>query len=173
MTTLFRLAAATVLFLASAQSLRIGLADYLFRQDTRASVQQATRIWPADAEFYARLADLDPANAIMHLRHSLALDPQLSKSGIALGLQFEFQGSPEEAEHCYLQAARVDRQFLPAWTLANFYFRRNDVERFWPWARLATQMSYGDIRPLLRLAFALTNSGDVVLAKMIVPRRKD
>jgi tetratricopeptide (TPR) repeat protein len=172
MKTLFRLLAAMGLFLASVQTLRIGLADYLSRQDTFESVQHAAQIWPANAEFYVRLADLDAENAIVHLRHAVELDPRLSKSWIALGLQFELQGNPEEGERCYLSAAQIDRQFLPAWTLAGFYVRRSDAVRFWPWARQAAQMSYGDMRPLLRLAFALANSGDMVLAKMIVPRRK-
>ena len=172
MKTLFSIGAAMGLFIASAQALRIGLADYLFRQDTLGSVQRATRIWAANAEYYARLADLDPGNAVLNLHHSVVLDPQLSKSWIELGLQLEIQGTSKEGERCYLEAARVDRQFLPAWTLANFYFRRSDAARFWPSARLAAQMSYGNIRPILRLAFALTNSGDAVFANMIVPRRK-
>ncbi|MGD0296089.1 MAG: hypothetical protein ABSE86_03180 [Bryobacteraceae bacterium] len=172
MKTLFRLVAAIVLCMAAAQALRIGFADYLFRQDTLESVQRAVRIWPANADFYARLSDLDPGNAVAHLRRAVALDPRLSKSWIALGLQLELQGDPQAGERCYLNAARFDRQFLPAWTLANFYFRRNDAAGFWPWARQAAEMSYGDLRPLLRMAFAFTDSEDVVLTKMIVPRRK-
>jgi hypothetical protein len=172
MKLLSRACCALLLVFAGLQSFRIGYADYLFRKDTLHSIQRAVGIRPGEAEFYARLADLDPANGIAHLRRAVALNPGLSKSWIALGLGLESQGSLGEAERCYLEAARWDRQFLPAWTLANFYARRQDAPRFWPWARRAAQMSYEDIRPLLRLAFSLTSDSNVVLEKMIVPRRK-
>jgi tetratricopeptide (TPR) repeat protein len=171
MKRLFRASWALVLLLAAIQTLRIGYADYLYRKDTFPSVERAAEIWSSDADFYARLADLDSPNDIAHLRRAVALNPGLSKSWIALGLRLELKGNADEAEHCYLEAARWDRQFLPAWTLANFYARRQDVTRFWPWARHAAQMSYDDIRPLLRLAFTLTTSPEVVLEKLIVPRR--
>src|ERR1700682_3219283 len=160
MKLLVRASGALVLVLAALQTLRIGYADYLFRKDTLASVERAAEIWSSDADFYARLADLDSQNDIAHLRRAVALNPGLSKSWLALGIHLELQGSAEEAEHCYLEAARRDRQFLPAWTLANFYARRQDATRFWPWARHAAQMSYDDIRPLLRLGFRLTPSPD-------------
>ncbi len=156
---------------AATQTLRIGYADYLYRKDTLESVQRAARIWPC-ADFYERLADLDAPNAIACLRHAVALDPGSSKSWIQLGLRLELNGDAAEAARCYLEAARRDRQFLPAWTLANYYARRHDAARFWPWARQAAQMSYDDIRPLLRLAFGFTSSPEVVLNQMIVPRRK-
>jgi hypothetical protein len=156
---------------AGIQTLRIGYADYLYRKDTLESVQRAAAAWPS-ADFYARLADLDAQNAIPYLRHAVALDPGHSKSWIQLGLRLELSGEAREAERCYLEAARRDRQFLPAWTLANYYSRRHDAVRFWPWARHAAQMSYDDIRPLLRLAFGFTSSPEVVLNQIIVPRRK-
>ncbi|HYL72956.1 MAG TPA: hypothetical protein VEU96_02070 [Bryobacteraceae bacterium] len=160
------------LIFAAVWTLWIGYADYVFRRDTLASVQRAAEIRSGEAEYHARLADLDPANAIAHLRRTVALNPGLSKSWIALGLRLELQGNTEEAERCYLRAAQWDRQFLPAWTLANFYARRQDAARFWPWARHAALMSYEDIRPLLRIAFTLTSDPNVVLEKMIVSRPK-
>lgn len=171
MKTGIRILFAVCLLLASAQALRIGAADALSRRDTRESVSRAARLWPGKGEFEARLADLDPDHAVVHLRRALLLNPTNSRSWIALGLQLELSGHPEDVERCYSKAAQCDRQFLPAWTLANFYIRRNDPTRFWPWARTAAQMSYGDLRPLFRLAFEMSNSADVVLAKIIVPRR--
>ena len=52
---------------------------------------------------------------------------------------------------CLLMAARVDHQFLPAWTLANFYFRRGNREGFWKWADRAAALTYDDFLPLIRL----------------------
>jgi len=170
MRILGKLAVALALVIAALETLRIGWADYLFRKDTLQSVRLAARVWPGDANFYVRLADLDPRNAVSYLRRAILLDPLASKSWIALGLQVEQQGSVAEAESCYLEAARADKQFLPAWTLANFYSRRNDAVPFWRWARNATQMSYESIRPLLRLASVFTGNGNVIMQQMIVPR---
>ncbi len=167
-----RAACVPVAVFAAIWTLRIGYADYLFRKDTLAAVQRAAAVRPNEAEFQARLADLDPTKDIAHLSRAVALNPGLSKSWIALGLRREFEGNTAEAERSYLDAARWDSQFLPAWTLANFYCRRQDTAHFWPWARHAAQMSYEDIRPLLRLAFSLTSNPNVVLEEMIVPRRK-
>jgi hypothetical protein len=171
MKTLLRVVVVTFLLLGCGQALRIGVADSLFRRDTKESVKRAARLWPSNAEFEARLADLDPDNARIHLRRAVFLNPSRSRSWISLGLQLELHGNPAEGEQCYLKAAQSDRQFLPAWTLANFYFRRNDAARFWPWARNAAQMSYGDLRPLFRLAFEMSDSVDTVFMRMIVPRR--
>jgi len=63
-----------------------------------------------------------------------------------------------EAEVELLQAARVDHQYVPAWTLANFYFRRGDPANFWPWAQKAAARTFDDYRPLLRLADVLEPS---------------
>lgn len=172
MNLVLRIGGVAVLMGAMVQALRIGWADYLFHRDTAESVQQAIRIWPNDAGYEARLADLDERNAIAHLRRALTLDPGLSKSWIQLGLHLELEGRVDQAERCYLEAAGRDRQFLPAWTLANFYARRNDAADFWPWARQAAEMSYDDISPLLRLAFGFTSSPEAVMREMIVPKRK-
>ena len=48
------------------------------------------------------------------------------------------------AERWLLDAARVDRQYEPRWTLANFYFRQQKMDDFWKWMRAALEVSYGD-----------------------------
>ncbi|HLK20512.1 MAG TPA: hypothetical protein VKT81_16260 [Bryobacteraceae bacterium] len=170
MKTDVRVVLAACLLLAAAQALRIGAADLLFRRDTKNSVERAAEWWPTNAEFAARLADLDPDHAVDHLRRAVFLNPSNSRNWIALGLQLELSGNSGEAEQCYLRAARSDRQYLPAWTLANYYVRRNDAARFWPWAQDAARMSYGDLRPLFRLAFEMSPNPDTVLEKMVAPR---
>jgi hypothetical protein len=64
----------------------------------------------------------------------------------------EASGDLGGAEQSLLHAARVDHQFLPAWTLTNFYFRRGNASLFWIWADRAAARTYDDFRPLLRLA---------------------
>jgi hypothetical protein len=45
----------------------------------------------------------------------------------------------------------VDRQYLSAWSLANYYFRRGDQTNFWQWSRQAARLCYGDLIPLVKL----------------------
>jgi hypothetical protein len=41
-----------------------------------------------------------------------------------------------------------DNTFLPRWTLANYYFRHDDLAKFWFWAKQSAAMVYGDAQPL-------------------------
>jgi tetratricopeptide (TPR) repeat protein len=75
-----------------------------------------------------------------------------SADWISLGLLEEQGGNFVAAEKSLLQAARVDHQYLPAWTLTNFYFRRTNAGLFWQWADRAAALTYDDFRPLLRLS---------------------
>ena len=91
-------------------------------------------------------------------RVAVSLNPRLSSAWIQMGFDAEAEGNLAEAEIELLQAARVDRQYVPAWTLTNYYFRRGDSANFWPWARKAAAMTFDDYRPLLRLADLLDPS---------------
>jgi len=86
------------------------------------------------------------------LKEAVRIDPRRSAAWIMLGLLAERQGEWTSAERDLLEAARVDHQYLPAWTLTNFYFRRGNRERFWVWARRAAPMTFDEFPPLLRLA---------------------
>ena len=100
------------------------------------------------------------------LRAAVILNPRLSSAWIDLGLDAEADGNLAGAEADLLQAERVDRQYVPAWTLANFYFRRGDAAKFWPWAQRAAALTYDDYRPLLRLADALETSPKQVVTRL-------
>jgi tetratricopeptide (TPR) repeat protein len=167
MNTFLRLSLAAVLAAAAIQALRIGCSDYLYRTRKAVWIHRAIEIWPRDGQYYAGLADVDPENAASDRRKAVELNPALSLSWIKLGLAKEIQGDVAEAERCYLQSAGHDRQFLPAWTLASFYARRNDAAHFWPWARHAAEMSYDNIRPILRQAFGFTDNPEVVFDKIV------
>jgi tetratricopeptide (TPR) repeat protein len=82
---------------------------------------------------------------------SVPANPYSSSAWIDRGLAVEHAGNLIDAENALLEAARVDHQYLPAWTLANFYFRRGQAESFWPWAARAAALNYDDLRPLLKL----------------------
>jgi len=97
---------------------------------------------------------------------AVTLNPRLSSAWIQLGLNAEADGNPSEAETDLLQAAHVDHLYLPAWTLTNFYFRRGDSAKFWPWAERAARLTFDDYRPLLRLADALETSPQRVATRL-------
>ena len=69
------------------------------------------------------------------LETALKLDRYNAQAAIELALQDESEGNYSEAEKLLLGAFTVDRTYVPRWTLANFYFRRNNLPAFWTWAR--------------------------------------
>ena len=71
---------------------------------------------------------------------------------MTLGLAAERDGDMEQAADCFLAAEKVDRQYLPAWTSANFFFRSGNDRQFWRAAKRAAAMSYDDPAPLIELA---------------------
>jgi tetratricopeptide (TPR) repeat protein len=115
----------------------------------------AERAWPlaiGAARHFEDLAQRQPALARSALRDALRLNPRDSAAWMALGLAAERDGDMEQAADCFLAAEKVDRQYLPAWTSANFFFRRANDLQFWRAATRAAAMSYDDPAPLIELA---------------------
>jgi tetratricopeptide (TPR) repeat protein len=120
--------------------------------------------WSASALFaFAALVTAVHARSVLQAsttEGSPDANPLASAPWIDRGLAAEHAGDLATAERDLLTAARLDRQYLPAWTLANFYFRRGDRGAFWPWARRAASLSCGreadcgsdDVIPLMQLA---------------------
>jgi hypothetical protein len=151
---------------AGVWSVRLGWADYWFRRETLAGTQKALAITPGQAAYYYRLAllssDDHPATAVEALKRAVALNPSDAQSWIDLGLLYEAGGDTARAEQCLVRAVEEDARYLPKWTLANFYFRRNDPPRFWFWAKRAAAMAYGDPLPLFRLCGQMEEDGKLI-----------
>ena len=151
---------------ASVWSVLTGWADYCVRQVTVASTEKALALTPGQAAYYVQLAilisDDDPKRASEALRRAVALNPYDSRSWIELGLRIEVDGDSAAAERYFLRAAEVDKQYLPKWTLANYYFRRDNAPKFWFWAKAAAQMLYGDPLPLFRLSGKVVEDGNLI-----------
>ena len=151
---------------AAAFSIRAGCADYRMRQETVDSTRRAIALLPDQAEYHARLAwllaDNDPRTAGDALRRAVALNPWDARSWIELGLSAEASGDNPTAIQCLLRAAAVDKKFLPRWTLANYYFRHDDVAMFWSWTRQAAAMVYGDALPMFRLCGKVEENGKLI-----------
>jgi tetratricopeptide (TPR) repeat protein len=145
------LAGAVFFGLAALAALRLAVAETIFRQDTAEAIKRAIAIVGPAAAFEQRLAEVDAPNARHALEQAVAANPRASAAWIALGLIEESDGEFEAAERSLSEASRVDRQYLPVWTLANFYFRRANREKFWVLADRAASPTYDDFRPLLRL----------------------
>jgi hypothetical protein len=78
-----------------------------------------------------------------------------SSRWIDSGLEHERQGDLAAAEQDLLEAAQVDRLYQPRWTLAGFYFRRNDPENFWRWTREALTVGRRDMGALFDLCWKM------------------
>jgi tetratricopeptide (TPR) repeat protein len=132
-------------------AIRLGVSETIFREDTAATVTRAIAVQDS-AAFEERLAELDPGCAGEALGRAVGMNSRASSVWVALGLFEEAAGEFAAAERSLMQAAGVDHQFPPAWTLTNFYFRRSNIALFWKWADRAAALTYDDYRPLLRLA---------------------
>jgi tetratricopeptide (TPR) repeat protein len=128
-------------------TIRLAIAELEFRLDPQAALRSPNWINAAHLAGFESSKD--------ELRAAVTLDPRLSSAWIHLGLDAEEDGNLREAETDLLRAASVDHLYVPAWTLVNFYFRRDDEPKFWPWAKRAAELTSDDYRPLLRLADAL------------------
>jgi hypothetical protein len=146
-------------------SLKVGYADRLYHQGTTATVARARRLLAENAAFFQD----DPRDRSA-LEHAVAMNPRYSPGWIELGLRAEIGRQIPLAEQFLLEAARVDNTYEPRWTLANFYFRIGEQDKFWIWARKATEMAYYDQTPLFRLCWRATQDPAVILTRAIPPR---
>jgi tetratricopeptide (TPR) repeat protein len=151
---------------ASAWSIRLAFADYWFGKQTVQGTERALAWTPGQADCYVRLAFLTSSEnrltATEALQRAVALNPSDARSWIELGLRYEKEGNRMLAEQCLLRAAEEDRQYLPRWTLTNYYFRETAINRFWFWAEKAAGMAYGDASPLFRLCGQVVEDGALI-----------
>ena len=89
-----------------------------------------------------------------------------------LGLRAELAGDYPLAETSLLAAAARSRLYQPKYLLAQYYFRRQNAARFWPWARAALEAAYGDAAPVFELGWRLRPDATWLSANLIPPRRE-
>lgn len=143
-------------------SWKLARADYLFHKDTAQSVRAAIALEPDDWKYYMRLSMLDRDHAMDLLIKAQSLDRYDARADIELGLQYEAEGNDRRAEELLLDAFDVDHTYLPRWSLANFYFRRDNMPAFWRWARKAAEMPADDVRPLFALCWRVEADPDKI-----------
>ncbi len=149
----------------SGYALILARASYLFHQDTAKSVPAAVGLVPYKAEYLARLAAWQPDQRIALLHRAVALNPFDYESWIQLGLISELQDkNTAQAERYYLEAAAVNHMFLPKWTLANFYFRRQKLPEFFRWAKETLAITPYSSDPVFAQMWLLTQQPSVISA---------
>lgn len=154
--------------------LRLAYADHLACVGSLPATARASELVPGNAEYLLRQAKLlDEAgqDPVPCLERAAALEAPNASIWIQLGLQAEIAGDWPKAENYLLKAARASKQYEPRWALANYYFRRGDAERFWPWAKQALEISHEDPRPLFTLCWQLSEDAPLILQRAI-PERK-
>jgi tetratricopeptide (TPR) repeat protein len=167
---IFAIAALLVIAIAGIFSIRLGIADQAFRRQTPEGVARALRILPDNANYLMMRAlqlDYDGADTTSLFERAAHVNPLSSAPRIRLGLAAETRGDLAAAEKWLLDAARVDRQFEPRWTLANFYFRSGRRNEFWKWMRAALEVSYGDRRLAYELCWRMTQDPDEIATRGI------
>ncbi len=165
------LCAAPLLFEAF-YSFRLSYADWLFRQNTSASVARAAALEPANGHYQAWLAERlenEGRDSTLALAAAARLNPMDSRVWIRRGLNAELSGDLPQAEHLLLHAAAIDRLMEPRWTLMNFYFRQGNVDQFWRWAKESFEMSYGDRAPLFELCWQVKEDASFIASRALPP----
>jgi hypothetical protein len=108
------------------------------------------------------LGPIRSTNARPLLNKALELNRYDAQADIELALQVEAGGDYDQAEHLMLAAFDVDRTYLPRWSLANFYLRRDNLPAFWYWARSAAAVPSQDISPLFDLCWRVAPDPETI-----------
>lgn len=155
---LLRAVAVFVLLWASVLAVRVAIADAAFLTRTPEGTEKAVQWAPGNATYHRTLGVVflgrNPARSEHEFREAIRLNPWDSQSRIQLATLLESQGRLEEAEREFRTAPKFDATYMPRWSLANFEFRRGNINEFWTWARAAAAMSFGDRFALYDLAAA-------------------
>ncbi len=166
-----RISVASVCCLGIWFSWKAARADWLFREDSVASLRAAIKLVPDGWQYYMRLAQLDREHAHVLLETALKLDRYNAQAAIELALQEESEGNYSESEKLLLGAFAVDRTYVPRWSLANFYFRRDNLPAFWMWVRKAAEMPSEDMGPLFELCWHVTPDAGEIAKEVLTDDR--
>ena len=167
---IFAILALAAMAIAIWFSIVLARADAYFRKGAPESVARALEIAPRNTEYLTLRAlqlDYEGADSSSVTKKIAELSPYGSAPRIKLGLAAELAGDSAGAEKWLLDAANVDRQFEPRWTLANFYFRQETQEDFWKWIHAALEVSYGDRTPAFDLCRRMSTDEKEVLTRAI------
>jgi tetratricopeptide (TPR) repeat protein len=163
-----------ILVAGIAWNVRYAIADLAARRSQPGSTRLAMRLVPENPAYAAQLAEeiyaTDPAEAEQLLQRAVRQNRYDAPHWIELALLLEEANQLPQAETALLEAAKVDATYLPNWSLANFYFRHGQPDRFWVWARNAARLAPGDPAPLFRLAWYINPDAAQVEQRLALSR---
>jgi tetratricopeptide (TPR) repeat protein len=156
------------------ETVRFAGAEWLSRADTVETLQAALRITPENADYYARIATLDPSRN-GDLIHALTLNPRDPSWWIMQSVRQEEDGDVAAAEKSLRQANLVSRYYTPRWSLAAFYYRQGNKAEFIRWAKSALSVGNGQSESLFQMAQRLNLPSSQILDDLLpdVPERVD
>jgi len=159
--------------LASVLAIWLGLADLYFVRDTPESLQRAAAMNPWHAGYRFRLFETTRDSA--SLEAALRLNPRDSATRIEAGLRAEIAGDRKQALSHLEEAAKIDKGWLPRWTLANFHLRSGDTGEFWRWGNSAASHAGNgvNLQPLFRLASNLEPDPETVARQLLTERNPE
>jgi hypothetical protein len=117
---------------------------------------RAVRLAPDSATLYTRLAiqrEELGGDPVPDLQRAAELDPANAERYLRLGGRAELAGDAALAERSLLRAAVLSRLYQPRFSLAGYYFRRENADMFHKWLVEALRAAYGDVAPLLELGW--------------------
>ncbi len=168
-----RLCVWLLLGLSSYWAARLAWADHLSRDPEPAVRERALSLATAIAQFPERLADRREdllLDSLPDRQRAAQLDPENADRLMRLGIRAELAGDYPLAERSLLGAAERSRLYQPKYLLAQFYFRRENPDRFQKWASSAMNAAYGDVAPLLDLCWRV-HPDPAWLAANVLPHR--
>ena len=148
-------------------AIQLARADRYASDSSESGLRHAISITPGNASYYQRLGEILASEAL--LDQALARNPRRARVWIEKGSLLEARGETRAAESCFLDAPKVDRTWMPAWTLANFYARQGEDPantRLWQWARTAAAIHYADRSALFGLALRVANTPAEIPARL-------
>jgi tetratricopeptide (TPR) repeat protein len=138
-------------------SVRLFAADILSHGSSLYARETAVQLFPGSVSYILSLADLRRQSDLdirPQLRRATMADPLNARLFIDLGLECERAGDYDSARRYLIEGTRLSHEFLARWTLANYYFRRDDTPDFLAWMHSALEVGAPDLRPAFRLLWS-------------------
>ncbi|MGI9073659.1 MAG: tetratricopeptide repeat protein [Bryobacteraceae bacterium] len=154
-------------------SLRFAIADGFEARSNLSASAHAIALVSGDEEYLRRAGELTEeagGDGTAYYRRAAAVDPFAANDWMQLGFHAERSGRYQEAERDLLKAASVDQSFEPRWTLANFYFRRDDSSNTLRWIRKSLSIAEGDFTAVFRLCWQATGDPGQILREAMPNR---
>jgi hypothetical protein len=135
------------------------------------SLVQAVALLPQNAQFHARLAELDPGRS-SEIDRALVLNPRNASWWIMRSVRREEAGDLPGAEASLRSAVNIARYYVPLWSLTAFYYREGNTAGFIHSANDTLSVGTGDPRSVFQMAARLGLPAHVV-QNQILPAQAD